>query len=119
MTLKFDIPRPDKELIDKAKKVKQAYLNNCQTNNSQRIKAINFMAEALRNNTDKILEANKNDYKIAEEKGISKALLSRLKLSKDKLDLGINGVRQVGKLRDPIGELQINKELSINPDLSL
>ena len=112
MTLKFDIPRPDKELIDKAKKVKQAYLNNCQTNNSQRIKAINFMAEALRNNTDKILEANKNDYKIAEEKGISKALLSRLKLSKDKLDLGINGVRQVGKLRDPIGELQINKELS-------
>ena len=50
-------------------------------------------------------------YKKAEIKGISKALLSRLKLSKEKLTLGIEGVRKVGNLSDPIGQIQIKKEL--------
>ncbi len=112
MEFKFEIPKPDNELIDKANKVKKAYLNNCQADNYQRIKAINFMAESLFENSDKILEANHNDYQIAERKGISQSLLSRLKLSKDKLNLGIEGIRKVGQLKDPIGDLQINKELS-------
>ena len=112
MTVKFNIPSPDKELIEKASKVKKAYLNNFQTDNYQRIKAINYMAESLSNNANKILEANHNDFQIAEKKGISKALLSRLRLSKDKLILAIDGVRQVGNLKDPTGELQINRELS-------
>ena len=112
MSVKFNIPSPDKELIEKASKVKKAYLNNFQTDNYQRIKAINYMAESLSNNANKILEANHNDFQIAEKKGISKALLSRLRLSKDKLILAIDGVRQVGNLKDPTGELQINRELS-------
>ena len=112
MTVKFNISSPDNQLIEKARKVKKAYLNNFQTDNSQRIKAINFMAEALLRNMDKILEANQNDLKIADSNGISKSLLSRLKLSREKLILGIDGVRQVGQLKDPTGELQVNRELS-------
>ena len=112
MTVKFNISSPDNQLIEKARKVKKAYLNNFQTDNSQRIKAINFMAEALSCNMDKILEANQNDLKIADSNGISKSLLSRLKLSREKLILGIDGVRQVGQLKDPTGELQVNRELS-------
>ena len=112
MTAKFEIPKPDKELIDKANKVKKAYLNNCQADDLQRKKAINYMADALLNNTEKILEANNSDVKSAESKGISSSLISRLRLSKDKLNLGIEGVRKVGQLDDPLGEIQINKELS-------
>ena len=112
MTAKFEIPKPDKELIDKANKVKKAYLNNCQADDLQRKKAINYMADALLNNTEKILEANNSDVKSAESKGISSSLISRLRLSKDKLNLGIEGVRKVGQLNDPLGEIQINKELS-------
>ena len=112
MSVKFNIPSPDNQLIEKARKVKKAYLNNFETDNSQRIKAINFMAEALSCNMDKILEANQNDLKIADSNGISKSLLSRLKLSREKLILGIDGVRQVGQLKDPTGELQVNRELS-------
>ena len=112
MTVKFNISSPDNQLIEKARKVKKAYLNNFETDNSQRIKAINFMAEALSCNMDKILEANQNDLKIADSNGISKSLLSRLKLSREKLILGIDGVRQVGQLKDPTGELQVNRELS-------
>ena len=112
MNVKFNISSPDDQLIEKARKVKKAYLNNFETDNSQRIKAINFMAEALSCNMDKILEANQNDLKIADSNGISKSLLSRLKLSREKLILGIDGVRQVGQLKDPTGELQVNRELS-------
>ena len=38
------------------------------------------------------------NYLNAEKKGISRALLSRLKLSKSKLNSGIEGVRKVGDL---------------------
>ena len=46
------------------------------------------------------------------KKGISKALLSRLKLSKSKLNSGIEGVRKVGDLADPVNQVQIKRELS-------
>jgi len=58
------------------------------------------------------LEANNADYSSAQKKGISKALLSRLKLSKSKLNLGIEGVRKVGDLADPANQVQIKRELS-------
>tara|TARA_Y100001968_G_scaffold325546_1_gene366952 strand:+ start:4653 stop:5963 length:1311 start_codon:yes stop_codon:yes gene_type:complete len=112
MTTDFEMPKPNFELINKANKVKRSCLENFQTDNNQRIEAINYMADALVNNFEKILEANFNDYQIAEKKGISKSLLSRLKLSKQKLNAGIEGVRKVGQMTDPIGQLQINRELS-------
>ncbi len=70
------------------------------------------MAYHLDKNSKIIIDANNEDYKKAEEKGIKKALLSRLKLSKEKLDSGIEGVRKVGNLSDPIGKTQIKKEIS-------
>ena len=70
------------------------------------------MADYLEKNSKEIIEANIEDYKKAEIKGISKSLLSRLKLSKEKLNLGIEGVRQVGNLIDPVGQIQIKRELS-------
>ena len=112
MASSFQIPQPDIELIEKAKKVREAYLRNCQRNNSQRINALNSIADSLFKNADKILEANLNDFKTAQNKGISSSLLSRLKLTKEKLLESINGIRKVGQLNDPIGQLQINKELS-------
>ena len=70
------------------------------------------MANYLEKNTKEILEANNQDYKRAEKKGISKALLSRLKLSKEKLNSGIEGVRKVGDLADPVNQIQVKRELS-------
>ena len=70
------------------------------------------MADYLEKNSKEILEANSVDYERAENKGISKALLSRLKLSKEKLYSGIEGVRKVGDLADPVNQVQIKRELS-------
>ena len=112
MTDIFEVPTPDNELLQKANKLRLASIKVSQTINNNRIKALNLMADHLEKNSKKIIEANIKDYKKAETKGISKALLSRLKLSEEKLNLGIEGVRKVGELSDPVGQIQIKKELS-------
>jgi len=86
MTNIFEVPKPGNDLLEKADKVRLASIKISQTENIDRIKALNFMADCLEKNSKEILEANSEDYKKAEKKGISKALLSRLKLSKDKYD---------------------------------
>ena len=80
----FEVPQPGKDLLEKADKVRLASIKISQTENQNRIKALNFMADYLEKNSKEILEANNEDYLNAEKKGISRALLSRLKLSKSK-----------------------------------
>ncbi len=108
----FEVPQPGNDLLEKADKVRLASIKISQTENKNRIKALNFMADYLEKNTKEILEANSEDYERAEKKGISNALLSRLKLSKEKLNSGIEGVRKVGDLANPVNQVQIKRELS-------
>jgi len=108
----FEVPQPGNDLLEKADKVRSASIKISQTENQNRIKALNIMADYLEKNSKEILEANNADYSSAEKKGISRALLSRLKLSKAKLNSGIEGVRKVGDLADPVNQVQIKRELS-------
>ena len=108
----FEVPQPRNDLLEKADKVRLASIKISQTENQNRIKALNFMADYLEKNSKEILEANNADYSSAEKKGISRALLSRLKLSKSKLNSAIEGVRKVGDLADPVNQVQIKRELS-------
>jgi len=108
----FEVPQPSNDLIEKAEKVRLASLKISQAENQNRIKALNFMADYLEKNSNEILDANNADYSSAQKKGISRALLSRLKLSKSKLNSGIEGVRKVGDLADPVNQVQIKRELS-------
>jgi len=108
----FEVPKPGNDLLEKADKVRLASIKISQTENQNRIKALNVMADYLEKNSKEILDANNADYSSAEKKGISSALLSRLKLSKAKLNLGIEGVRKVGDLADPVNQVQIKRELS-------
>ncbi len=108
----FEVPQPGNDLLEKAEQVRLASIKISQAENHNRIKALNFLADYLEKKTKEILEANNEDYIRAKKKGISKALLSRLKLSKEKLNAGIDGVRKVGELADPVNQVQIKRELS-------
>ena len=77
----FEVPQLGNDLLKKADQVRLASIKIGQTGNQNRIKALNFMADYLEKNSKEILEANNEDYSSAEKKGISRALLSRLKLS--------------------------------------
>ncbi|NEP57450.1 MAG: glutamate-5-semialdehyde dehydrogenase [Symploca sp. SIO2G7] len=73
--------------------------------------AIEAIAQALEAAAPEILAANAADCQAAEADGIPQPLYKRLKLDETKLKGAIEGVRDVGKLEDPVGRVQIHREL--------
>lgn len=72
--------------------------------------ALRNLAEVLDENRDDILEANQRDMASARDDGLSDAKLDRLKLTSDRIDGMIDGIRDVTQLNDPVGEvLEVNK----------
>ncbi len=67
--------------------------------------ALEKMAAALIQNTEKILAANENDLKNAEKKGISGAMVDRLCLTEDRVRGMADGILEVRDLEDPVGEV--------------
>ena len=66
--------------------------------------ALRAMADALLRHTQDILSANAEDLAAAEGKGISGAMLERLRLTDKRVQAMADGVRQVADLPDPVGE---------------
>ncbi len=62
-------------------------------------------ARALRQHTDGILAANKQDIQAAPDYGLTDAQIDRLKLSADRVETIAAGMEQIAMLPDPIGEL--------------
>ena len=73
--------------------------------------AIEAIAQGLESAKDDILQANLADCQAAIATGIAQPLYKRLQLDEHKLRDAIAGVRDVGKLDDPIGQVQINREI--------
>jgi glutamate-5-semialdehyde dehydrogenase len=73
--------------------------------------AIASIAQALESAKDEIVSANIADCEAATAAGIAKPLYKRLQLDEHKLRDAIAGVRDVGKLADPVGQVQIHQEL--------
>ncbi|MEM6353893.1 MAG: glutamate-5-semialdehyde dehydrogenase, partial [Cyanobacteria bacterium P01_D01_bin.14] len=74
-------------------------------------RAIESIAQALEAAADKITVANAADLETALTENLAKPLYGRLKLDGVKLKGAIAGVRDVAKLPDPVGDLQIHREL--------
>jgi glutamate-5-semialdehyde dehydrogenase len=72
--------------------------------------AIEAIAKSLETHVDEIVAANAADCQAASGQ-IAPALYARLKLDTTKLKGAIVGVRDVGKLADPVGQIQIQREL--------
>src|SRR5690606_31473589 len=63
------------------------------------------MAEAVRRNTQAILDANAIDMANGEEAGLAPAMLDRLKLTAERIRGIEDGIRSIAEMRDPIGEV--------------
>lgn len=74
-------------------------------------RAIAAIADALEAQQESILAANQADCEAALRDQIAKPLYERLKLSEVKLQGAIAGVRDVAKLPDLVGAVQIHREL--------
>ena len=94
-----------------AQQTRQAARHLATLSTEAKNEAIEAVAEALESASSDILAANNADCQAAEAAGISKSLYARLKLDDNKLNAAIAGVRDVGRLPDPIGAVDIHREL--------
>ncbi|MDR1074922.1 MAG: glutamate-5-semialdehyde dehydrogenase [Xanthomonadaceae bacterium] len=63
------------------------------------------MADALQANGGAILAANARDLQVAQDKGVTDAMLDRLKLDRGRLDGIAQALREVAALPDPVGQI--------------
>ncbi len=66
---------------------------------------LKHVAKALTDHRDEILAANARDYEIARQGGMAEGLLDRLKLTNERIEAMAEGLRQIEKLPDPVGEI--------------
>jgi glutamate-5-semialdehyde dehydrogenase len=92
------------ELLEKAKKLKQAARRLGMLTAEEKNNALSKMADHILNQTEWILGENAKDIQLGKEKGLSSALLDRLLLTEGRVGQIVDGIRQLIKLEDPIGE---------------
>jgi glutamate-5-semialdehyde dehydrogenase len=94
-----------------AQKTRQAASKLALLSTESKDQAIEAVAQALELARVEILQANVADCQAAMDEGIAKPLYKRLQLDEHKLRDAIAGVRDVGRLVDPVGRVQIHREL--------
>ena len=68
-------------------------------------RGLQAVADALRENVEKLLEANALDVKKAQENGMKESLVDRLSLTKERIHAMSEGLEQIVALEDPVGEV--------------
>ena len=71
----------------------------------QKNRILRSMATELRAQTDVIVAANQRDLAHARDKGLSAAMIDRLRLDSARIDAIAAGIEQVATLHDPCGEI--------------
>jgi glutamate-5-semialdehyde dehydrogenase len=95
-----------KEQVEQAgQRAKAAALRLATLNTQTKNDALLLMAEALVDESDRVLEANAGDLADAEAQGLSETLIDRLTLTPSRMAAMADGVRAVAALRDPIGRI--------------
>ncbi|CQR47570.1 Gamma-glutamyl phosphate reductase [Paraliobacillus sp. PM-2] len=98
------------DLLTIAKKAKETTIQLSRTTTAQKNKAIQLIADALISQQEYILKENENDIAAAREKGISDAIIDRLRLDKKRIEGMAESLQQLIKLDDPIGSTQAEWE---------
>ncbi|BEV35660.1 glutamate-5-semialdehyde dehydrogenase [Synechococcus sp. M16CYN] len=106
-----NVPEPSIELFARARAVRLATVDLVQTNNGQRVRALQLMGNALAERSASIVAANQEDLDRSAAEGLSPAFMARLKLDEKKLASAIDGIQKVVTLPDPLGRRQLHREL--------
>ncbi|ODM42326.1 glutamate-5-semialdehyde dehydrogenase [Cereibacter johrii] len=72
---------------------------------SRKEEALTAAAEAMLARADEILEANGRDLAFGAEKGLTPAMMDRLKLDRARIDGIVDGLRAVAGQPDPVGQV--------------
>ena len=93
------------ELETKGLAARQAARRMAQLLSAVKDSALRGLASTLREREPEILAANRRDYEAGQQAGLSKALLDRLLLTRERLEGMASDVGQIADLPDPVGEM--------------
>ncbi|MHC4557673.1 MAG: glutamate-5-semialdehyde dehydrogenase [Planctomycetota bacterium] len=79
--------------------------------------ALAEIADALKQHSDEIVSANREDLSAAEKNNLAAPLLKRLKFDEDKISQTITGIESLIKLDDPVGKTIATTELDTGLEL--
>lgn len=88
---------------DLAKKARQASLELAGASTSDKNDALQAIARGLESNRKLLLEENQKDIDAAEKNDLSEAMVDRLRLTHERIDGMVQGLRQLISLPDPVG----------------
>ena len=94
----------DKQILDIAIAARQASHVLSSLSTSLKNQVLSGIADALSDKREFLRKENEKDVGSAEEKGLSAALIDRLRLSEKVIDTMVEGVREVVQLSDPVGD---------------
>jgi len=92
-------------VLSKAKRAREGAREIAKASSKVKNFTLLRMAEALRKMSKEIIKENKKDIKLAEEKGLSRALIDRLTLNEKRIEEMAQGLVEVAALADPVGEI--------------
>jgi glutamate-5-semialdehyde dehydrogenase len=98
-------------IADIAKQAKKASIQLGAVKTDAKNNALAEIAKALKQNTDKIISANKKDVAAAKKNNLSAALLKRLVFDENKIADVVAGIESLIKLDDPVGKTLSATEL--------
>ena len=91
-----------RELTDRAR---AAAVILAQASRGAKDLALEAMADALAKAEPEVLDANESDVERAVDQGTSDALVDRLRLDPDRVDGMVDGLRDLARLPDPVGDV--------------
>ena len=92
-------------LTEIGKRAKDAAAKLAVTSTEDKNRILEAMANALRENCDRILEANALDIENGRKNNMSESLIDRLMLNADRIEGMAKGIEDVIKLPDPVGRI--------------
>ncbi len=92
------------QVLEMGVKARAAALELAVLDPERKNEILRAMAAGLRTQAAEILSANAKDIAAGEERGLSSAMLDRLRLDDARLEAVAAGVEQVAQLNDPVGE---------------
>ena len=91
------------EIEDIAKRARLASLALCNTSTKEKNDALQAIARGIESNRKLLKEENEKDLADAEKNGLTEAMIDRLRLTHERIDGMVKGLRQLIELPDPVG----------------
>jgi glutamate-5-semialdehyde dehydrogenase len=92
-------------VLEKAQQAKASARSLATASTELKNDALTAIADAFQMKSKELIAANAQDILYAEQKGLSRAIIDRLTLSEQRIKEMADGLREVAKLPDPVGEI--------------